>query len=210
MKKLDYVFVTHGDSDHMNGVEELLGRQKTGVRMECLVLPSIGFWDKEIRSLAEKAESQGVSLAVIKRGQVLSCGGMTVTCLQPGDGEGLEPGNGASLVLDLSCGDFDMLLTGDVEGEGESLLAERLEKTYDVLKVAHHGSKNSTCEDFLRRTKPRAALVSAGRNNRYGHPHRETLDRLAGTGCSVWETAKCGAVTIVTDGRSMSIRRFLP
>lgn len=210
VKKLDYVFVTHGDSDHMNGVEELLDRQKTGVQMECLVLPATGFWDEELRALAGKAESQGVSLAVMERGQALFRGGMTVTCLQPGEGDELEPGNGASLVLDLSCGAFDMLLAGDVEGEGESLLMERLEKTYDVLKAAHHGSRNSTCEDFLERAGPQAALISAGRDNRYGHPHQETLDRLDRAGCSVWQTAQSGAVTIVTDGRTVSIRGFLP
>ena len=133
-----------------------------------------------------------------------------MTCLQPGEGDELEPGNGASLVLDLSCGDFDMLLAGDVEGEGESLLMERLEKTYEVLKAAHHGSRNSTCEDFLERAGPQAALISAGRDNRYGHPHQETLDRLDRAGCSVWQTAQSGAVTIVTDGRTVSIRGFLP
>ena len=93
----------------------------------------------------------------------------------------MEPGNGASLVLDISCGDFDMLLTGDVEGEGEEALEQRLKKTYDVLKTAHHGSRNSTSESFLQKASPSAALISAGRDNRYGHPHQETVDRLADT-----------------------------
>ena len=122
----------------------------------------------------------------------------------------MEPGNGASLVLDISCGDFDMLLTGDVEGEGEEALEQRLKKTYDVLKTAHHGSRNSTSESFLQKASPSAALISAGRDNRYGHPHQETLDRLRREGCSVYQTAQSGSVTIVTDGRTMRIRRFLP
>ena len=122
----------------------------------------------------------------------------------------MEPGNGASLVLDISCGAFDMLLTGDVEGEGEEALEQRLKKTYDVLKTAHHGSRNSTSESFLQKASPSAALISAGRDNRYGHPHQETLDRLRREGCSVYQTAQSGSVTIVTDGRTMRIRRFLP
>ena len=119
------------------------------------------------------------------------------------------PGNGASLVLDVSCGAFDMLLTGVVEGEGEEVLAQRLEKTYDVLKVAHHGSKNSTSEELLRQASPDVALISAGRDNRYGHPHKETMERLSQAGCLVYQTARSGAVTIRTDGRKMSIRGFL-
>ena len=122
----------------------------------------------------------------------------------------MEPGNGASLVLDISCGDFDMLLTGDVEGEGEEALEQRLKKTYDVLKTAHHGSRNSTSESFLQKASPSAALISAGRDNRYGHPHQETVDRLRREGCSVYQTAQSGSVMIVTDGRTMRIRRFLP
>ena len=97
-----------------------------------------------------------------------------------------------------------------MEGEGEEALEQRLKKTYDVLKTAHHGSRNSTSESFLQKASPSAALISAGRDNRYGHPHQETLDRLDRAGCSVWQTAQRGAVTIVTDGRTVSIRGFLP
>lgn len=207
---LDYVFVTHGDSDHMNAVEELLDRQETGVKVSCLVLPVPGVWDEELKALAGKAKSRGVPVAVMDRGGTLSCGSLTVTCLQPGEEDEMEPGNGASLVLDISCGDFDMLLTGDVEGEGEEALEQRLKKTYDVLKTAHHGSRNSTSESFLQKASPSAALISAGRDNRYGHPHQETVDRLRREGCSVYQTAQSGSVTIVTDGRTMRIRRFLP
>ena len=207
--KLDYVFVTHGDGDHMNGVEELLGRQEMGVKVCCLVLPVPEVWDEKLQALAKEAEKRGVPLAFMDRGGALSWGSLTVTCLQPGRGDELMPGNGASLVLDVSCGAFDMLLTGDVEGEGEEVLAQRLEKTYDVLKVAHHGSKNSTSEELLRQASPDVALISAGRDNRYGHPHKETMERLSQAGCLVYQTARSGAVTIWTDGRKMSIRGFL-
>ena len=95
-------------------------------------------------------------------------------------------------------------------GTGEEALEQRLKKTYDVLKTAHHGSRNSTSESFLQKASPSAALISAGRDNRYGHPHQETLDRLRREGCSVYQTAQSGSVTIVTDGRTMRIRRFLP
>ena len=89
-----------------------------------------------------------------------------------------------------------------MEGEGEKLVKERLNeissmaKGITLLKVAHHGSKNSTDEDFLQTVKPRIALISSGRNNRYGHPHEELLRRLEDCGCLIYRTQESGAVTV--------------
>ena len=100
-----------------------------------------------------------------------------------------------------------MLLTGDVEGQGEDALVEsgRLRK-YDVLKAAHHGSKNSSLEPFLESVKPSVTLISAGVDNRYGHPHEETLMRLDAAGSRVYSTQENGAVRIWTDGENMKIQ----
>ena len=100
--------------------------------------------------------------------------------------------------------------SGDVEGEGEEQLTERLTKkeqdrTWEVLKVAHHGSKNSTKETFLDSTLPAFAIISAGVQNRYGHPHQETLDRLKEKGTIVYSTQDKGAVMIEARGGEMSI-----
>lgn len=207
--KLDYVFVTHGDEDHMNGIRELMERKDIGVMAGCLVLPVQEMWDEELAAMAQEAELQGVSTAVMGRGASLFCGGLEIQCVQPAENDSISPGNAASLVLQVSYGDFDMLLTGDVEGEGEELLAERTDGAFDVLKAAHHGSKNSTSAGFLHKTQPDTVLISAGRGNLYGHPHRETLERLEEEGCRVYQTAESGAVTISTDGNVMKIRKFL-
>ena len=95
--------------------------------------------------------------------------------IQPAKGDEIQPGNEASMVLALSSGELDMLLSGDVEGKGEELLTERLTKTeqartWEVLKVAHHGSRNSTSERFLQSVQPAFAIISAGEQNRYEHP----------------------------------------
>lgn len=100
-----------------------------------------------------------------------------------------------------------MLLSGDVEGKGEELLTERLTKTeqartWEVLKVAHHGSRNSTSERFLQSVQPAFAIISAGEQNRYGHPHQETLVRLKERGIKIYSTQDKGAVMIeVKDGK---------
>ena len=95
--------------------------------------------------------------------------------------------------------------TGDIEGEGERQLAKQLKEcylncTWEVLKVAHHGSKNSSTEEFLRQVQPAYALISAGQENRYGHPHQETVKRLADAGSKVYSTQENGAIIVEVEG----------
>lgn len=98
-----------------------------------------------------------------------------------------------------------MLFTGDVEKEGEESLTDTLsylqEKkiSWEVLKTAHHGSKNSTTEAFLENVKPRYAWISAGRKNRYGHPHKDTLERLENSGAKIYSTQENGAFGITVN-----------
>ena len=119
-----------------------------------------------------------------------------------------ESGNAASMVLQAEYGNFSMLLTGDVEGAGEKQLVKsgRLGKCR-ILKAAHHGSKNSGTEEFLDAVEPQIVLISAGRGNRYGHPHEETLERLKSRNCQVYSTQQCGAVTIQSDGKKLFFSR---
>ncbi len=109
------------------------------------------------------------------------------------------------MVLSLTCRKFDMLFTGDVEGAGEELLKNRLD-TYEILKVAHHGSKNSSSKELLDIVQPELSLISAGEKNRYGHPHQETITRLEEAGSRILSTQDYGAITVRTDGNSFTIR----
>lgn len=113
-------------------------------------------------------------------------------------------------MLEFSYGNFDMLFTGDVEGAGEELLVKSdVLRKYEILKCAHHGSKNSGTAAFLEKTDPRAAIISAGIDNRYGHPHEETLNRLKKRKVKTYNTQTDGAVTIKSDGIQISIESFL-
>ena len=204
--KLKYVFVTHGDSDHIGGVEELISDQKNGVRIRCLVFPEQEVWDEKLASLQKEAQDQGIKTVVMHPGDEIHHGKLTVTCLAPDGKRMIETGNAASLVLDVSYGEqkasgneqdeVSILLTGDVEGKGEQLLTKSITQTYDVLKAAHHGSGNSTKEAFLEKVKPKICIISAGADNPYGHPNAETLERLMTVGCKIFSTVDCGAVTI--------------
>lgn len=209
---LDYVFVTHGDEDHYSGLLELLQNQELGIRIRSLVLPPEEYRDEKLQELARTAAENDTRTVEINAGQGLTekGGSFAITCLAPEAGAGIEPGNAASLVLELRFGAFGMLLTGDVEGAGEERLLESGRvRQCQVLKAAHHGSKNSGSEAFLEAVRPAAAVISAGTGNGYGHPHQETLERLSEAGCSVYSTQESGAVTVTSDGSSIRIGGFL-
>ncbi|MGC4019402.1 MAG: DNA internalization-related competence protein ComEC/Rec2 [Muricomes sp.] len=207
---LDYAFISHGDADHMNGMEELLENQKMGIRIKTLVLPPEEVQDDKLRELAAKAARNQTRVAVMKAGNTLTEKNMKMTCMAPVPAYKGGAGNAASMVLALEFQEFDMLLTGDIEGEGEQLLEESGElKKYDVLKAAHHGSKNSTSETFLKQTKPAIAWISAGVGNQYKHPHKETLKRLEEAGSRIYSTQQSGAVSLVTDGEKAGISLYV-
>ena len=210
VRELDYVFISHGDADHINGVEELLENQTMGIQIRTLVLPDEQVLDEALLELAKKAEGYGTKAVTIRKGQQVQDGEMTLTCLAPAADYGGEIGNASSMVLALKYQEFDMLFTGDVEGDGEYALTESTDlPKCDILKVAHHGSKNSTSNAFLEKADPAVGFISAGRNNRYSHPHQETLERLRQLGCRLFSTQDCGAVTVKTDGSKMEMEGYL-
>ncbi len=202
---LDYVFLTHGDGDHCNGIREMIERQLFGVRIQNLVVPVNFGQDEMLVEIVKIAKEQGIAVLTMETGQSIREGTMKLTCLQPSREEQLS-GNEGSLVLELRYGNFEMLFTGDVENKGEELLTKSVvSKSYDVLKVAHHGSKNSTKDVFLQRVQPKIALISAGVDNMYQHPHPDVIERIKSIGCEIYETAKKGAITIRSDGNLLTI-----
>lgn len=207
---LDYVFISHGDADHMNGIQEMLKRQKLGIRIRNLVLPVQEVWDETLYELAKTAQKEGIRVLVMGEGDELEEKGFSMVCLHPQKNQVLEAGNGASMVLQVKYGEFEMLFTGDVEGEGEEMLMEQQKLSQiDVLKVAHHGSEHSTTEELIRKLRPQYALISAGRKNSYGHPHMETIERLKKYGVQLYSTLESGAITVTTDGREMWIEEYI-
>ena len=201
---LDYVFISHGDSDHINGIEEMITRQKIGVKIKTLVFPEKKVWDESMENLALLAKKSGVKVAVIKEGQTLCDRGMEILCLGPGESYSGESGNAASMILTVSYRDYDFLFTGDAEGEGEEQICEALkkycpEKKIEVLKAAHHGSRNSSSEIFLKQVRPLYTLISAGVDNAYGHPHAETVERLEKINSYIMSTANCGGIEITVE-----------
>ena len=208
---VDGIFVSHGDQDHINAVKELLTDSK-GLRLKALYLPGVEeLLPDSLAQLRELAREAGCQVHYLSQGMGWQQGDFRLTCLWPAEGYSGES-NASSACYLLEQGAFRILLTGDVEGQGERELTAYLEDLslpgVDVLKVAHHGSRYSTSQVFLQGAAPRLALVSAGRDNSYGHPHGETLARLAEAGSRVVQTPESGAVTIRLSRKQLDMEKY--
>jgi len=213
VKNIDYAIVSHLDNDHYSGVLYILENQRScGIKIENLMLPKIFYNDEAYARLAAAAYRSGTNVKLISAGMNLTGlnGRFDLVCLAPGDNRAYSDINEGSLILKMSYGDFDMLFTGDVQGQGEKDLTSLSGlSACDVLKVAHHGSSGSSSEKFLSRVNPRVALISCGVDNSYNHPHRETLERLEACGADIYNTAQDGMITVTTNGSGYGITRFL-
>lgn len=206
VSKLDYVFVSHGDADHISGIVYLL-ESVPDIEISNLILPCLSEDDEAYEPLKKLTVSRGGKVFLMAAGESLENGRLRISCLYPGREDPAADRNEQSLILKADYGDFHMLLTGDTSSEAEARLLEQLgTDTADtlgeiqVLKAAHHGSGTSSSQAFLEAAAPRWTVVSYGKDNRYGHPDKEVMERLYQQKTEIWETAKCGAVMLKTDG----------
>ena len=213
IRKVDYLFLTHGDSDHINAVGELLMQSRYGVKIKRLVVTD-GRYREDYGEIFEMACEMGIPVYEMNQGDVVNFGKMELKCLSPSTellNDSTESGNETSMVLLVEKEDFSMLFTGDSEEKGEQEVINELRRLciYDLtaLKVAHHGSKNSTKEEFLAVARPEIGVISCGENNFYGHPHHETLQRLDNVECKVFITKDSGAVTIRV-GKKIEVKGY--
>lgn len=195
---LDGVFLTHPDEDHVNGVLELfqaMEERSVTMKLDCLYLPDWMQGTEDEMDVVKAARRVNARVVYLARGDTLSSKMLRIQVLNPFRKKGIRSGNSGSLVLSVSCGEFDALLTGDLESDGEDLLLP-MDKSYEYLKAAHHGSKGSSSERFLAQICPTVTAVSAPLNSRYGHPHRETMERLEKAGSEIYVTRDCGAIRV--------------
>lgn len=209
--KLDYMFVSHMDADHINGLLELIedSRSAGGLRIGHGVLPDLAVKDEAYLEMEALLTDAGIPVLYMGAGDRLEDGELSVTCLWPGREEVSDDRNDLSLVLLAEYRDFQMLLTGDIGKGTEAKLTDFgvLEQA-EVLKTAHHGSRYSSSEQFLEEVRPLVSLISCSASNRYGHPGEETLQRLSDIGSRVRITKDCGAIRIWTDGKLVKVGEF--
>ena len=208
IQRIDYIFFTHSDSDHTNGLQEIIEENNhMGFDIGTVVLPGIEKQDEAYLDLIRVCDKNCVPVRYMTAGAKLQIENLNLQCLHPSGTYDWKNENDYSFVFLLSYGNFKGLFTGDLEQTGEE---EVLSAISDVnyLKVAHHGSKGASSEKFLAIAKPEVAVVSAGEGNRYGHPSSETLERLDQIGAKTYCTIDCGAVMTETDGRKWWVRTW--
>ncbi|MBO5261124.1 MAG: DNA internalization-related competence protein ComEC/Rec2 [Coprococcus sp.] len=193
---IDYAFVTHGDEDHISGIRYLLESDNTGIYIDNLVLPR-GVNSEKLDELVLAANKKEVNIMYFSAGDYVKSKSFAVESLNPSDTERELNENDLSQVLMLEHQDVRMLFTGDLGIEGErAVMNSSFDIHANVLKVGHHGSKYSSGKDFLAAVNPDIAIISAGADNMYGHPHDETLERLEEAGAGVIRTDESGAIEI--------------
>ena len=183
--RLDGIIVTHMDADHAGGVGYLLSRIDT----DLLLLPDIADKDGTAASLAAMAGDGGM---YVSENLVLTFGDSKLTVAAP---ISKNADNESSLCILFQAGNCDILITGDRGFLGEMMLLRQIDlPQIELLIVGHHGSANSTSEELLAVIRPETAVISVGKDNTYGHPRQEVLDRLEAVGCTVYRTDLMGTI----------------
>ena len=213
IRKIDYLFISHMDADHINGIMELLeayalnlaGENASGVSIRRLVLPKLAKKDEEYLEIEKIAKKNKIMVLYFQKGDKILNGRFSFSCLHPSQNSASEDRNENSMVLQMEYKDFRVFFAGDVEGSGEEEMIDELTGA-DLLKVAHHGSRNSTPDTFLDAVRPGIGILSCGKDNRYGHPHVELINRLKRAGVAYYATMDYGALEVSSNGRGMDIR----
>lgn len=244
VSEVEYAFVSHGDVDHVSGLEYLLNEEQSGVHVVNLVLPEYGDHDA-LQELKSEATANNVNIIYMKPGDNITYNHqhaetINIECLYPDEeaGQGVLDTNNLSMILkttitwDVREADIEnlnkssdsdaslsLLFVGDAGIAAEKRLIELYEKNSlgeisdsiacDILKVGHHGSRNSSGSDFLKRVSAMYGIISCGKDNRYGHPHAETLERLKMADTKYMTTREHGAIILSIERGDWSLSGYI-
>ena len=196
--KIDYLIGTHPHEDHIGGLDDVINNFDIGQ----IYMPKIETTTKTFEDVLEAIENKNLTVTAPNKGDKIELGQtvgefMTEPIL---DKDNL---NVSSLVLRLEFGNTSYLFMGDAEEENEETI--HWPKT-DVLKVGHHGSSTSSSESFLEQVQPKYAIIMAGKDNSYGLPKQETIDKLNNIGCEIYRTDEDGTIQMTSDGNTIEIK----
>ena len=204
INKLDYLILSHADTDHSGGASSILQK----IPVNHLIIADE---DKDLYAKILKLPLNNPLLAraiVAKENTAFNLEDIHFQFLQNDEKENLKSSNDSSNVLKLTYHNFSVLFTGDLPQTQEKyLLNKNIAST--ILKVAHHGSKTSSSQEFLEHVRPQLAIISVGKYNSFGHPSKEVLDRLNNLPTKILRTDEKGAIVIYTDGYNYSLKTFL-
>ncbi|WP_250277487.1 DNA internalization-related competence protein ComEC/Rec2 [[Clostridium] colinum] len=194
IKSLDFVFVTHNDTDHIKGIIEILDK----INIKNLFLPLNNTIDENYKNLLITAKNENIPIYFLQAGDKLILDkNIEFDILHPNKNFYNKDDNNNSIVLKLKYKNHSILFTGDIEKEAEKFLVDNnLNLSANILKIAHHGSKTSTTKEFLNKVNPNIALISCKKDNIYNHPSEETINILTENNIYIYRTDKNKAISI--------------
>lgn len=189
---IDYVVGTHPHEDHIGGLDNVINNFK----IKNVLMPKKTTTTKTYEDVLKAIKNANLKIKTPKVGDIFYVG--MAKCEVMGIENDAENLNENSIIIELTYGDKKFLFTGDAEVANEKL---RSWDDIDVLKVAHHGSRTSSSEEFLEQVKPEYAIISCGQDNDYGHPHKEVIGRLKGV--KIYRTDEEGTILVTSDGENL-------
>lgn len=202
VERVDYLIATHPHEDHIGGLPTVIENFDIGK----VYMPDVTHNTRIFETLLKTIESKGLQVDVAKGYEkLISEDRLSFEILGP-NSDSYGNLNDYSVVNRITYGDVSALFTGDMESASEyEVLELGYEIESDILKVSHHGSSSSTVEEFLDGVAPRYAIISAGVDNSYGHPHRETLQKLKARDVGILRTDLDGDIMVTTDGVGIEV-----
>ena len=213
IRHLDYIFISHTDSDHISGIREILSDSYYSKKISRIILPYKDYsGDKNYDELIRLIMYNHIPVYYMTLGQIISDDYLNIECISPSVkyATSVSDVNETSLVLYITDvrNNYHMIFTGDIGTAAEDEILNSYRNLHaDYLKIAHHGSSGSSGGDFLKSVSPKICSISAGINNSYGHPHKETLTRLSENvpGALILRTDERGQITLSVNKNDVHI-----
>ncbi|HEY8227639.1 MAG TPA: ComEC/Rec2 family competence protein [Pyrinomonadaceae bacterium] len=207
LDSVDYVLATHADADHIEGLNDVVANFKVRAALVARTPTN----DLEYQQFAQTLKRTSTPVQLVQTGDLLRFGDVEAEVLWPPSISNADAPsrNNDSLVIRIRYGERKLLLTGDIEKTAEAFLSQPDMVGAEVVKVPHHGSRTSSTEAFVSAVQPKLAVISVGQQSMFGHPHPEVVQRWRSIGAEVLTTGNSGMITVVTDGKSLSVTKFV-
>jgi len=200
VRHIDYVIATHPHSDHIGGLIAVLSSVSVGQ----VIMPDVTHNTTTFENFIAVIENRAIPIRLAQVGDMIQAGIINLKVLAPyGTHARL---NDMSVVVRMEHGQTSFLFTGDAESASErQMVSSGMNLSSNVLNIGHHGSHTSTTESFLNAVSPDIAVISLGRNNQFGHPHREVINRLESQNITILRTDELGTIQMITNGDVIAI-----